>query len=72
MQKGRYKADRNMSLNDGDLMLAIGDQFNITNLLENDQVKLRFHDQSFIVDHSVLSIGSTPLDLSQALTKSLR
>lgn len=72
MQKGRYKVDRNMSLNDGSLMLAIGDQFNITNLLENDQVKVCFHAQSFIVDHSVLSIGSTPLDVSQALTKSAR
>ena len=69
MQKGRYKVDRNMRLNDGNLMLSKGDQFNITNILEDDKVKVIFHDESFIVDDRVLVIGSSPLNLDQQLIK---
>ena len=58
-----------MRLNDGELMLCKGDQFNITNLLENDKVKVIFHDETFIVDNNVLAIGSTPLELNQQLIK---
>ena len=69
MQTGRYKVDRNMCLNDGNLVLSVGDQFNITNVLEQDKIKMSYHDQYFIVDASILSIGSSPIKLTQQLIK---
>ena len=69
MNKGRYRVDRNMRLNEGNLKLSIGDQFNITDLLDNNSVKVLFHNESVIVDQNILAIGSTPLNLKLQLTK---
>ncbi|NQY66054.1 MAG: hypothetical protein HRT38_20725 [Alteromonadaceae bacterium] len=70
MEKGRYRVDRNMRLNEGNLLLSIGDQFSITDLLDDNNVRLLFHNKSTIVDQDVLAIGSSHLNLNLQLITS--
>ncbi len=70
MEKGRYRVERNMRLNEGNLLLSIGDQFSITDLLDDNNVRVLFHNKSSIVDQDVLAIGSTQLNLNLQLTTS--
>lgn len=70
MEKGRYRVERNMRLNEGNLLLSIGDQFSITDLLDDNNVRVLFHNKNSIVDQDVLAIGSTQLNLNLQLTTS--
>ncbi|NQY37271.1 MAG: hypothetical protein HRT37_20385 [Alteromonadaceae bacterium] len=70
MEKGRYRVERNMRLNEGNLLFSIGDQFSITDLLDDNNVRVLFHNKSSIVDQDVLAIGSTQLNLNLQLTTS--
>lgn len=51
---GHYLSKTNIHLRDDNLKIAFGDEFDITNVLKNNQVEILYHHKNYTFDRDVL------------------
>jgi len=51
---GHYLSKTNIHLRDDNLKIAFGDEFDITNVLKNNQVEILYHQKNYIFDRGIL------------------
>jgi len=51
---GHYMSKTNIHLHDDNVKIAFGDEFDITDLLKNNQVEILYHQKSYTFNMDVL------------------
>jgi len=51
---GHYMSKTNIDLRDENVKIAFGDEFDITELLKNNQVEILYHQKNYIFNMDIL------------------
>jgi len=51
---GHYMSKTNIHLRDDNVKIAFGDEFDITGLLQNNQVEILYHQKKYNFDRDIL------------------
>jgi len=51
---GHYMSKTNINLRDENVKIAFGDEFDITELLKNNQVEILYHQKNYIFNMDIL------------------
>ena len=54
VEVGHYMSKTNIHLRDDNVKIAFGDEFDITDVLKNDQVKILYHQKNYTFNRDVL------------------
>ena len=61
MHNGRYEVRYNMEFKDDNLHMDVGDKFDLTDTLKNDQVEIVVKGKHYTVDQDIVSTCSRGL-----------
>jgi len=51
---GHYLLKTNINLRDDNVKIAFGEEFDITNVLKNNQVEILYHQKNYTFDRDIL------------------